>query len=304
MNGTQELAMAIKDCRTPIYGIASFAASAGYWILSACDEVWATSRTAEFGSIGVMMRFVDSQKVYEEEGYVFHEIYATPSKDKNRPFREARNGNYQLMVEEELNPIAEVFQSEMRQNRGLPEEVMTGKTYLAEDAISKGMVDRIGSMEGLVSHIRNKENSVSNQISNSNNMAKGTFKQQLLSAFGFSPKQAEEVTDEQAIEQLQAQVSEMETQAEGNTATISEQAATITSHEATIETQRQRIAELEGANAELTAEVERLGDQPGSTPSKPKKTGQDVKQEKKEEANGFDPNAAHNREANRMLGHE
>ena len=316
--GTEDFASAVRESSTPIYVMAHYAASAAYWVISGATEIWASGRTAEVGSIGTMVFFVDTLPMLEKQGAKVIEFYADDSKDKNRLFNEVRKGNYNPYISEKLNPLNDIFKANVREGRGLSDHLMTGKTYLAEVAIENGMIDRIGSMEELISHIRDENpNNVSNQNSNSNNMAQGSFKQNLLSAFGFSAKQVEQVSDEQAIEQLQNQVSEMETEAETNEKTISEQTATIKTHEetiasqkSTIETQRQRIKELEEANATLQSErddaqqlAEQYGSQAGARPTAPVKKGQDVEQrETVDSTDKLDETHAHNQTADALLG--
>lgn len=268
VTGTQELANIIKASQKPVYAFVHFACSAGYWLASACKEIWASSATAEVGSIGVMSYFLDRKDMLKEAGITEHEIYASQSADKNKTFREARNGNYELMIKEELNPLAEIFQADMRANRNLPNEAMTGKTYLAEPAMKLGMIDRIGSLEDLKKHIQG--NSLT--TTNTPNMAEGTFMQRLAA------KLAGKNTEEAQAEALASQINELETSNNALTQQLADQNALIEQKNKRIE---QLLAELDAAKtAQVEAEerAEAFGKQPGALPTASKKIGGDVVQ--------------------------
>ena len=122
--------------------------SAAYWIGSACKEVYASSSTAVIGSIGTMCTLYDDTAAMEKQGVVLREYYATESKDKNAIITEAIKGNGESLIKEMLDPMNNIFMSSVRQNRGarLNESTLTGKTYLAEEAINVGLIDGIKTL--------------------------------------------------------------------------------------------------------------------------------------------------------------
>lgn len=152
VDGTQAFADKVKNCETPVVTfIDGLMASAGLWVGTSADKVVAQNSTTEIGSIGVMVGFADMQPMWEAEGVKFHRINADQSKDKNKTYYDALKGDYKGIKEMELNPLADMFIAAVKENRAnLPESVFTGKVYFAEEALSLGLIDEIGSFERAV----------------------------------------------------------------------------------------------------------------------------------------------------------
>lgn len=135
-------------------------ASAAYYIASYCDEIIASNQiSSEFGSIGVMMSFPDYAKYYEREGVTVHTIYSNLSDYKNAPFEMAKAGKYEMIKEEELDPLARDFQESVKANRGNKLRLDTagllrGRMFYAKDAINVGLVDSIGTLEFAIQRAR------------------------------------------------------------------------------------------------------------------------------------------------------
>lgn len=136
----------------PVIGLADACMSLHYWAaVQTCDYIMADNDvSARFGSVGVVSSFVDAKQHWEEKGYKFHDIYPEESKDKNLAFQQALKGDYTLIKQEHLAPIARKFQAAVRANRtGLKEEagVLTGATFDADKALGLGMIDGIGGLK-------------------------------------------------------------------------------------------------------------------------------------------------------------
>lgn len=125
--------------------------SAAYWVASETDYIVADNNiSAEIGSIGVMMSFGDMREYYESKGIKLHEIYSSLSSHKNLGYKEARDGKYEKITLEELDPLAASFQETIRKNRSGKldesiEGIIEGKTFFSETALKIGLIDRIGS---------------------------------------------------------------------------------------------------------------------------------------------------------------
>ena len=135
-------------------------ASAAYYIASYCDEIIASNQiSSEFGSIGVMMSFPDYAKYYEREGVKVHTIYSSLSDYKNAPFEMAKEGKYEMIREEELDPLARDFQENVKANRGNKRKLDTtglvrGRMFYAKDAIAVGLADAIGTLDFAIQRAR------------------------------------------------------------------------------------------------------------------------------------------------------
>lgn len=145
VDGTENFSNTIKTATKPTVGVVTgMTCSAGYWILSACDELYVANDTSMVGSIGSLMSFADKQPALEKMGIVFHEIYADDSSDKNAESLAARKGNYDLMKKNLLNPINKVFTKAVTANRGDKldqDQTLSGKVFLGKKAASVGLVD-------------------------------------------------------------------------------------------------------------------------------------------------------------------
>lgn len=156
---------AVSDAKAigkPVVASCDLAASAAYWIASACDRIIADNDiSSEFGSIGVMCSFADAKPYYEKMGYKFHEIYADQSADKNADFHMALQGDYSKIKSESLNPLAIKFQETVKANRpGLDQSVpgiLSGKMFYAADAKKYGLIDDIGTLSKAVSTAKSLE---------------------------------------------------------------------------------------------------------------------------------------------------
>jgi protease-4 len=140
-----------KTKTKPIVALVDQCCSLHYWAICAvADYKMADNNvSACIGSVGVMTSFADNRKYLETLGYTFHEIYPKESEHKNLAFKQALEGNYDLIKEESLSPIAISFQNAVREAcPNLKEEtgVLSGKTFTADKALEYGMIDAIGSM--------------------------------------------------------------------------------------------------------------------------------------------------------------
>lgn len=160
VDGTEELARTVANVKKPIVGfIDGLAASAAYWMISQTDEIIASGKTSEAGSIGVMSSWADIKPVMEKAGIRFHEVYATKSTEKNASFREALQGNYDRLIAE-LDKINDVFEAAVRKGRAkIKDSVFSGDVYFSEDAKKMGLIDSIGTLEDAIKAVSRIKNS-------------------------------------------------------------------------------------------------------------------------------------------------
>lgn len=153
VDGTQTLVDAIAACSktTVAYVHDGMMCSAGYWMASSCDHIFASQATDVIGSIGVLTSFYDFRESLKSMGIAYHEVYAPQSTDKNIEYRQALAGDY-APLERDLSFLAEQFIASVRRNRGAKlntslSNPFTGKTYFAREALSIGLIDGICSLE-------------------------------------------------------------------------------------------------------------------------------------------------------------
>jgi len=154
VDGTEQLANIVKETKKPIVAfVDGMMASAAMWIGSACDEIIAGLPNDQIGSIGVMISFADMQPALEAQGVKFHNINADQSSEKNKTFQDAREGNYDAIKKEILNPIAELFIETIKNNRpNVKKEELTGKMFFVKD-LKGSLIDEVGDFNYAVERI-------------------------------------------------------------------------------------------------------------------------------------------------------
>jgi protease-4 len=232
--------------------------SAGYYIAAATDGIYASEPTDIVGSIGTMMTLYDFKPAFEKMGIKVHEVYADQSTEKNQTSIKAKQGNYEPIKEEILNPFAEAFISSVKKHRPSmidDTKVFAGATYTAAEAQKIGLIDGIMTLENVVALAAKMGSKYQKSLSTSkkSNMS---FLKKLVSGFGEDEQaaitvatQLDTLTEANAAltaanAQLRADLSELTASAETATAQVTALTAQVT----TLESER------DTAVAELAAE--------------------------------------------------
>lgn len=127
--------------------MAHYAASGGYLISMASDYIFANTNTTT-GSIGVIMSGYDMTGLYEKLGIRYVSITSGDYKDSSQ-LTEDQIAIYQEQVDEFYNKFVGI----VAEGRGMSEEdvrrVADGRTYTANQALERGLIDEIGSYEDM-----------------------------------------------------------------------------------------------------------------------------------------------------------
>lgn len=163
--GIEELGQKIAAGKKvkPVHGVANhMACSAGMWLLSQCTSASAAPN-AWCASIGVVMKHVCTEKANERMGVSYTTITAGRRKaegDSSKMLSEEARKNY----EDQCSALYEKFVSAVASGRGVSKETVRsaewgeGAVLLAEDAVKCGMIDRIATVDDVVSQLRGKGN--------------------------------------------------------------------------------------------------------------------------------------------------
>ncbi|AIX11875.1 hypothetical protein [Flavobacterium phage V157] len=133
-------------------------ASAAYGIGSAGNKIFAEDKMSIIGSVGTMISFEGrASNSVSKDGVKNIVIYATKSTQKNKAFEEAlNNDNYELIINELLDPINESFINLVQSNR--PQLKGTdfddGHTKFAKDSVGT-FIDGIASFDEVVQMVLN-----------------------------------------------------------------------------------------------------------------------------------------------------
>lgn len=121
--------------------------SAGLYVASFCDEIYAMNRMCEVGSIGTYASFIDDSEAIQKVGYKIVQIYPPESKFKNLAYREALDGKPERLIVEQLTPYAIHFQDLIKENRKKinlsVEGILEGRVFYAHDAAEYKLIDGI-----------------------------------------------------------------------------------------------------------------------------------------------------------------
>lgn len=150
----------LKHKSKPVVSLCELCASAGIWASSPTDYQMAENDiSSAFGSIGVMASFMSYIKYYQDLGIEEHTIYSSLSGDKNKDYQEAIKGNYKLLQQLTLDPLAEKFQQHIKEDlqgrlRTDIDGILTGRMFYAEEAVEYGLINSIGSMELAIEKVK------------------------------------------------------------------------------------------------------------------------------------------------------
>ena len=155
--GTKELADVIYQGRNvkPIIGhVDSLAASACYWIVSAAEKITISSETASVGSIGVIAAHYDYSERDKKNGVKRTFIYAGKYKAAGNDAEPLSDESYKI-IKEMIDSLYTIFVDNVATYRDVNyKKVLSdwadGRTFLAEEAIKKGMVDEIKTLEDTI----------------------------------------------------------------------------------------------------------------------------------------------------------
>ena len=151
-SGISEQAQIIRSSSKKVIAYASnLAASAGYWIASAADEV-IISDTAQLGSIGVISTFYDDEDPKEIR------IISSQSPNK-RPDIKTDQGRAE--VQKVVDSLANVFVNAVADYRGVSSDIVLekfgkGGVLVGEQAVKAGMADRVDTLENLIAGLSGK----------------------------------------------------------------------------------------------------------------------------------------------------
>ncbi len=160
--GVQETAEKVYQTRKvkPVIAVAdSMMASAAYWIGSSASEVVVTPG-GEVGSVGVLALHSDLSKAFEEAGIDNTWIFAGEYKVEGNPLEplgdEARD-----FIQKRVDEYYGMFTDAVARNRGKRSKAAKsawggGRVFGAEEAVSMGLADRVGTLESVVAELTPK----------------------------------------------------------------------------------------------------------------------------------------------------
>jgi len=155
-SGVNELADLLYGARgrKPIVAyVGTMAASAAYWLASACGEI-VCDATAELGSIGVVAGVPDPDARQSRT------IEFVSSQSPNKRV-DVRTEGGRAEIQQRIDDLADVFVQAVARNRQVSvdtvlEQFGQGSMLIASKAITRGMADRVGSFEQVIADLTSR----------------------------------------------------------------------------------------------------------------------------------------------------
>ncbi len=122
--------------------------SGGYWIASACDELFAREASI-VGSIGVIGSRVNAAELADRVGLSYERFAAGDYKDAGVPLREIDDDEREYL-QGLIDDIYEQFVDRVTEGRSIDPETVRdteARVYLGTDALDLGLVDALGTRD-------------------------------------------------------------------------------------------------------------------------------------------------------------
>jgi protease-4 len=152
----QEISYALEQLNIPIVAvIRSAGTSAGYWIASFADKIYAYDM-ADVGSIGVTMSYLDETVKNTKDGKFFVSLSSGIFKDTGNPDK-LLTEKEKVLVMRDIKDVYDIFVRQVANNRKMSVEkvklLADGSSMLAGRAKEKGLIDEIGSTYDAIDYL-------------------------------------------------------------------------------------------------------------------------------------------------------
>ncbi len=158
---TDEIASAVKKAKKPVIALVrEVAASGGYWVASAADEIFANKMSVT-GSIGVFSSYLEFSGFMEKYGVGYERLVAGNVKDAGVPYRKLTEDE-KKRIQQRLDKLHDIFIKEVAANRNISEKELRklsdGDVFLGIEALDLGLIDQIGDKTAVEDYIKENYN--------------------------------------------------------------------------------------------------------------------------------------------------
>lgn len=150
VDGTESIGNAVRNSKKPVVAwVNGMAASAAYWTVSQAAQIIASEENALVGSIGTVFRHVNQKGWLDSQGLEVTDVTADQASDKRTPSDLRSLDEKDMAALKSLaNRMNDTFISAVKRGRPeIDESALTGKIYTANQAMSLGMADGIGTLQ-------------------------------------------------------------------------------------------------------------------------------------------------------------
>ena len=159
VDGIEELAEAVQHAAAarPLYAFADgLMASAAYWLAAGAREI-AAPATAQVGSIGVVSLHREISRALDTSGVTCTVLTAGRYKAAGNPV-EPLNDEMRAYLQSGIDAVYDLFLAAVERGRGVSREkalhMADGRIFIAGEALTVGLIDRVCSRETFIHHIK------------------------------------------------------------------------------------------------------------------------------------------------------
>jgi protease-4 len=150
---SQEIYQAVKDFKKPVVvSMSSVAASGAFYVAMGAKKIYANPGTIT-GSIGVIMEFVDLEKLYDWAKVKRYSIKTGKFKDVGAEYREMQPEE-RALLQGMIDDVLVQFKKAVSEGRKMPLDkvslIADGRVFSGSQAKTLGLVDELGSLHDAV----------------------------------------------------------------------------------------------------------------------------------------------------------
>ena len=158
---SDEIAQALRQTnKTTVSIIHEIGTSGAYWVASATDMSIA-SRMSITGSIGVIGSYLDFSELMDKYGVNYQRLVAGKYKDMGTPYKNLSDEE-RTIFQVKLDKLHSYFIDEIAKNRNISREkvraLATGEFFLGQEALDKGLIDKVGDKKTVDEYLKEKLN--------------------------------------------------------------------------------------------------------------------------------------------------
>lgn len=182
------------------------AASGGYYIACAADEIWANRNTLT-GSIGVIAgQSFDMTEFLKNLGIKSETIHAGKNKNMmnyNEEFTDEQRQIMQSIADECYEQFCKIVAEERGLTIEKVHELADGRIYSANQAFSNGLIDNIGTLDKAVDNLTTKLEKPGIKVTNYSYESKESFISTLMGIINSSNTKAKGILPEQILQDIE-----------------------------------------------------------------------------------------------------
>lgn len=155
----------LADKKPVVTTVGTLAASAGYMIASATDQI-VVRRSSIVGSIGVLFQYANVTELLDKVGVDIKTVKSAPLKAEPNPFNETSPEAVEMIdrvVQDTYNWFVDIVSERRNMSRSQTLTLADGSIFTGAQALENGLVDQIGGEDNAIDWLE-KEKSIAEDL--------------------------------------------------------------------------------------------------------------------------------------------